>query len=74
MVDGVPAPRLPVECTQPQGRAVLTFLPQLLSADTGSPRGEALLLSAVFAALYLAWFGLYVAVADGLGRCLDPVP
>ncbi|SDS59881.1 LysE family translocator [Jiangella sp. DSM 45060] len=48
----------------------VTFLPQFLSADAGSARAEALLLSAVFALLYLAWFGLYVAVVDRLGRWL----
>ena len=48
----------------------VTFLPQFLSADSGSPRAEALLLSAIFAALYLAWFGLYIAVVDRLGRWL----
>jgi threonine/homoserine/homoserine lactone efflux protein len=48
----------------------VTFLPQFLSADTGSPRAEALLLSAIFAGLYLTWFGLYVAAVDQLGRWL----
>ena len=48
----------------------VTFLPQFLSADSGSPRGEAMLLSAIFAGLYLAWFGLYVAAVERLGRWL----
>jgi threonine/homoserine/homoserine lactone efflux protein len=48
----------------------VTFLPQFLSADTGSPRAEALLLSGIFAMMYLAWFGLYVAAVDQLGRWL----
>lgn len=48
----------------------VSFLPQFLSADTGSPRMQALLLSAIFAGLYLAWFGLYVAAVDRLGRWL----
>jgi threonine/homoserine/homoserine lactone efflux protein len=48
----------------------VSFLPQFLSAGTGSPRAEALLLSAIFAALYLAWFGLYVAAVERLGRWL----
>lgn len=48
----------------------VSFLPQFLSAGTGSPRAEALLLSAVFAVLYLAWFGLYVAAVERLGRWL----
>jgi threonine/homoserine/homoserine lactone efflux protein len=48
----------------------VTFLPQFLSADSGSPRAEALLLSGIFGALYLAWFGLYVTAVDRLGRWL----
>jgi threonine/homoserine/homoserine lactone efflux protein len=48
----------------------VTFLPQFLSTGSGSPRAEALLLSAIFAGLYLAWFGLYVAVVERLGRWL----
>ena len=40
------------------------------SPPTAAPAAEALLLSAVFAALYLAWFGLYVAAVDRLGRWL----
>jgi threonine/homoserine/homoserine lactone efflux protein len=48
----------------------VTFLPQFLSTDSGSPRAEAMLLSAIFAALYLAWFGLYVAAVERLGRWL----
>lgn len=48
----------------------VTLLPQFLSTNTGSPRTEALLLSAIFAGLYLAWFGLYVAAVDQLGRWL----
>jgi threonine/homoserine/homoserine lactone efflux protein len=48
----------------------VSFLPQFLSAGAGSPRAEALVLSAIFAGLYLAWFGLYVAVVERLGRWL----
>jgi threonine/homoserine/homoserine lactone efflux protein len=48
----------------------VTFLPQFLSSASGSPRAEALLLSVVFALLYLGWFGGYVAVVDRLGRWL----
>lgn len=48
----------------------VSFLPQFLSADAGSPRAQALLLSAIFAALYLAWFGLYIALVERLGRWL----
>jgi threonine/homoserine/homoserine lactone efflux protein len=48
----------------------VTFLPQFISADSGSPRTDALLLSAIFAGLFLAWFSLYVAVVESLGRWL----
>jgi threonine/homoserine/homoserine lactone efflux protein len=50
----------------------LTFLPQFLStgATVGATKAQALLLSAVFAALYLTWFSLYVLLVDGLGRVL----
>jgi threonine/homoserine/homoserine lactone efflux protein len=48
----------------------VTFLPQFLSTDGGSPRAQALLLSAVFAGLYLVWFSLYVATVERLGRWL----
>ena len=48
----------------------VTFLPPFLSADAGSPRGQALILSAIFAGLYVAWFGLYVIAVEGLGRWL----
>jgi threonine/homoserine/homoserine lactone efflux protein len=48
----------------------VTFLPQFLSSGSGSPRAEALMLSGVFALLYLAWFGGYVAVVDRLGKWL----
>jgi len=49
----------------------VTFLPQFLSAGTSSPRAQALLLSGIFALLYLAWFGLYTAAVDRLGRWLQ---
>jgi threonine/homoserine/homoserine lactone efflux protein len=50
----------------------VTFLPQFLSADAtpGGTQAQALVLSAIFAALYLGWFGLYVLAVDGLGRLL----
>jgi RhtB (resistance to homoserine/threonine) family protein len=48
----------------------VTFLPQFLSVDSGSPRAEALVMSAIFAVLYVAWFGLYIAVVERLGRWL----
>ena len=48
----------------------VTFLPQFMSTDGGSPQVQALMLSAIFAALYLAWFCCYVAAVDRLGRWL----
>ncbi len=48
----------------------VAFLPQFLSTGGGSPRVQALLLSAIFGGLYLAWFGVYVAAVDRLGRWL----
>ena len=51
----------------------VTFLPQFLSADqtaASATRLQALLLSAVFALLYVGWFGLYVTVVNGIGRLL----
>lgn len=48
----------------------VTFLPQFLPTDSGSPRGEALLLSAIFAVLYLAWFSMYILAVDRLGTWL----
>jgi threonine/homoserine/homoserine lactone efflux protein len=48
----------------------VTFLPQFLSADGGSPRLHALVLSGVFASLYVGWFSLYVAAVGKLGRWL----
>ncbi|MEJ3653371.1 LysE family translocator [Actinomycetes bacterium KLBMP 9759] len=48
----------------------VTFLPQFLSVDSADAQAESLVLSGVFALLYLAWFGLYVTVVDRLGRWL----
>jgi threonine/homoserine/homoserine lactone efflux protein len=48
----------------------VTLLPQFLSTDAGSPGAQALVLAAIFAGLYLAWFGLYVAIIDRLGSWL----
>jgi threonine/homoserine/homoserine lactone efflux protein len=52
----------------------VTFLPQFLPthqlSGSGSPRGDALLLSAVFAGLYVAWFGGYAVLVDRLGQWL----
>ena len=68
----LPGPRLPVERPQPEGRAVLRHIPAAVPVrrhrlpacprrccSRGSSR-----------ALYLAWFGLYVAAVDRLGRWL----
>lgn len=48
----------------------VTFLPQFIATDSTSVQAESLLLSGVFALLYLAWFGLYIAAIDRLGRWL----
>ncbi len=48
----------------------VTFLPQFLPTDSGSPRADALVLSAVFATLYVAWFSTYVAAVARLGAWL----
>ena len=48
----------------------VTFLPQFLAGDTASPQVEGLMLSGVFAVLYLAWFGVYLLAVDRLGRWL----
>jgi threonine/homoserine/homoserine lactone efflux protein len=48
----------------------VTFLPQFLSSDAASPRAQALMLSAVFALVYVAWFGLYVLAVERLARWL----
>lgn len=47
----------------------VTFLPQFLPSR-GSVLPHALLLSLVFAILYLCWFTLYVISVDRLGRVL----
>jgi threonine/homoserine/homoserine lactone efflux protein len=49
----------------------VTFLPQFIPTDSASPRAEALLLSAIFAGLFVLWFGFYVLVVDRLGRWLS---
>jgi threonine/homoserine/homoserine lactone efflux protein len=48
----------------------VTFLPQFLSPDSGSARAEALIMSGIFAVLFVAWFGLYVTAVERLGRWL----
>lgn len=47
----------------------VTFLPQFLPIDGGA-LSYALLLSVVFALLYLAWFSLYVLTVDWFGAVL----
>jgi threonine/homoserine/homoserine lactone efflux protein len=47
----------------------VTFLPQFLDAGRGAA-GQALALSAVFALLYVGWFGGYIVAIDGLGSLL----
>ncbi|MEU1406604.1 LysE family translocator [Streptomyces sp. NPDC005728] len=47
----------------------VTFLPQFLPSQ-GSVLPRALLLSVVFAVLYVLWFSLYVSTVDRLGRVL----
>jgi threonine/homoserine/homoserine lactone efflux protein len=47
----------------------VTFLPQFLPS-TGGTFGYALLLSGLFAALYLSWFSCYVLLIDRLGAFL----
>ncbi len=46
----------------------LTFLPQFL--PTGATWLPSLVLSAVFALLFVGWFSLYVTLVDNLGRLL----
>jgi threonine/homoserine/homoserine lactone efflux protein len=47
----------------------VTFLPQFLPTSGGG-LGRALLLSALFAALYLSWFTLYVVIVDRFATLL----
>ena len=48
----------------------VTFLPQFLTTGGRSPQAEGLLLSGVFAVLYISWFSLYVLAADHFARRL----
>ncbi|MGI5165164.1 LysE family translocator [Spirillospora sp. CA-253888] len=48
----------------------VTLLPQFLDAGGTAPWAQALLLSLIFAAVYFAYFALYVAAVDRLGRWL----
>lgn len=47
----------------------VTFLPQFLPT-TGGALGHALLLSGVFAVLYVTWFSLYALTVDRIGAVL----
>lgn len=47
----------------------IAFLPQFLPANT-NPLREALLFSAIFALLYVAWFSLYVVTVQMIGTVL----
>jgi threonine/homoserine/homoserine lactone efflux protein len=47
---------------------LLTFLPQFVSSDSGP--ATALGYALAFAAVYLAWFSLYVAIIERFGRWL----
>ncbi|MFC9969335.1 LysE family translocator [Spirillospora sp. NPDC127200] len=48
----------------------VTLLPQFLDPEGTAPWAQALLLSLVFAVVYFAYFALYVAAVDRLGRWL----
>jgi threonine/homoserine/homoserine lactone efflux protein len=52
----------------------VTFLPQFLATDGPAPWAQALLLSMIFAVLYLSWFTLYVLVVEQVGRLLQRPP
>ncbi|WP_433247228.1 LysE family translocator [Streptosporangium sp. CA-135522] len=47
----------------------VTFLPQFLPAH-GNPLHQAMLLSAIFAGLYLVWFSFYNVLVDRIGALL----
>jgi len=49
----------------------VTFLPQFLATDGPALWAQALLLSIIFAVLYLSWFTLYVLIVEQLGRLLQ---
>lgn len=48
----------------------VTFLPQFIPTDSGSPRTQAMMLSAIFAVLYVSWFSSYVLVVERFGQWL----
>jgi threonine/homoserine/homoserine lactone efflux protein len=49
----------------------VTLLPQFLATDGPAPWAQALLLSVIFAVLYLSWFTLYVLVVERVGKLLQ---
>jgi threonine/homoserine/homoserine lactone efflux protein len=48
----------------------VSFMPQFMTAGGTAPWLQAVLLSAIFAMVYLAWFSVYVWVVGHLGRLL----
>jgi threonine/homoserine/homoserine lactone efflux protein len=48
----------------------VSFMPQFMTTDGPAPWLQAVVLSGVFAAIYLGWFSLYVWVVGRLGRLL----
>jgi threonine/homoserine/homoserine lactone efflux protein len=48
----------------------VSFMPQFMTTDGSAPRLQAVVLSAVFAMVYLGWFSLYVWVVGYIGPLL----
>jgi threonine/homoserine/homoserine lactone efflux protein len=48
----------------------VSFMPQFMTADGPAPWLQAVLLSAIFALVFLSWFSLYVWVVSSLGQLL----
>jgi threonine/homoserine/homoserine lactone efflux protein len=48
----------------------VSFMPQFMTAEGPAPWLQAVLLSGIFAAVYLGWFSLYVWIVGRLGRLL----
>jgi threonine/homoserine/homoserine lactone efflux protein len=48
----------------------VSFMPQFMTTNGPAPWLQAVLLSGIFAAIYLGWFSLYVWVVGHLGRLL----
>ncbi len=49
----------------------VSFMPQFMNAGGPAPWLQAVLLSGIFAAVYLGWFSLYVWIVGRLGRLLS---